>query len=102
MDTPARSHLLQRDTTLTKGHLQMPDLGGAPAHTPVNLTIDNESAANAGADGDVEDRRQSLAGAEERLGQARHVGIVAQSDRPAEQLADPRRQWEIVPSADLV
>src|SRR5690348_14363133 len=68
----------------------------------INLSIDNQPAANTRADGDVEDWRQTLAGTEGRVGRPRHVSIIAEHRRPAKHVGDPLGQWEVVPAFDLV
>src|SRR5262249_9708276 len=68
----------------------------------IDLAVDDESAADAGADGDVEDGRAALAGAGQGFGQAGDVGVVAQHRGPAEEVEDPVGQGKVVPPRDLV
>src|SRR5262249_54759543 len=67
---------------------------------PINLLVYDQPPANAAADGDVENRRQSLAGADQGLGQAGTVGVVAQHRRQAEHFGDPVGQWKAGPALD--
>src|ERR1043166_7476793 len=83
-------------------HGQMPNLRRSPPAAAVNFAVDDEAAADAGADGDVEDRRQSLAGAEECLGEAGDVGVVAEHGGAADESRDPVAEREAVPAGDLV
>src|SRR5262245_25870670 len=80
----------------------MSNLRRAAAAAAIDLTVDDQAAADAGADRDVEDRRQPLAGAEERFGQTGDIGVVAQYCRPTQQLGDPISQGKIVPIRDLM
>src|SRR5438132_13805365 len=80
----------------------MPDLRSPSPNAAVNLPVDDESAADAAADGDVEDRRQPLAGAVQRLGESRNVRVVAERRGQPDDIGNPVRQREAVPALDLV
>src|SRR5262245_15163586 len=80
----------------------MPDLGCPASTAAIDLAVDNQPAADAGADGDVNDGRQPLAGAEERLGQAGDVRVVTQDRGQSRDVADPVGEREIVPALDLM
>src|SRR5262245_60131601 len=92
---PVSFPFIKRDT-------QVADLRSPAAAAAVDLAVDDQAAADARADGDVEDRRKPLARSEKGLRESRDVGVVAQHRRPAEHLLDPRRQSEAVPALDLV
>ena len=80
----------------------MPNLRRAAAAAAIDLAVDDQSAADAGADGDVEDRRQPLARAEQRFRQAGDVGVVAEDGRQPDKVADPVGEREAVPAVDLM
>src|SRR5262245_21170215 len=90
------------DATLQTRQAQMPDLRRTSPATPIDFPVDAQAAADAGADRDVENRRKSLAGAEERFGEAGDVGVVAQRRGQAHEIANPVREREIVPAVNLV
>src|SRR5262249_2654569 len=73
---------------------QMPNLRRPASHTAVDLAVEDEAAADAAADGDVEDRRQPLARAVQRLGEAGDVGVVAERGGQARHVGDPVGQRE--------
>src|ERR1043166_8804315 len=81
---------------------QVPDLRRSAAHAPINLAIDDQPAADAGADRDVEHRGKTLARPEQRFGEPGDVGVVPEHRGKADQLADPVGEREIVPALDLM
>src|SRR5437879_6242112 len=80
----------------------MSDLRCAAPVASIDLTIDNQPTADAGADGDVEDRGEPLAGAEEGFSEAGAVGVVAEDGGELDDVADPVGEGEVVPAFDLV
>ena len=79
------------------------DLGCPEAGAAVNPIVDDQCAADAAADGDIEEGRIAAAGTEPALGQPGCVGVVFEDDAGnSEVLADPVRQREIVPTFNLV
>ena len=81
---------------------EVPDFGRPPADAAVDLAIDDEAAADAAADGDVEDRRHAAARAVECFAQARDIGVVADERGNVKVFGEPRREREVVPAGDLV
>src|SRR5262249_50303318 len=84
------------------GNPEVSDLRGTASAPSINLAVDNQPAADARADRDVKDRRHSLSGTEQRLGESGYVGVVAQDRGPAEHVFDPASQRKIIPTFDLV
>src|SRR6266481_6538893 len=80
----------------------MADLRRAAATATIDFPIDNETTADAGTDGNIEDRGKTLTGTEESFGQAGYVGVVAQHGRHAEEIAHPLLQRKVVPAFDLM
>src|SRR5437762_3492005 len=67
----------------------MPNLRRTSTDAPIDFAVDDEAAADAGTDGDVEDWRQALAGAEERFGKAGDVGVVTEDGGANESVERP-------------
>src|SRR5947209_1223818 len=80
----------------------MPDFRRSPPAAAIDLASDDEAAADARADGNVEDWREPLARTEDRFGQAGDIGVVAQYRGPAQHFSNPVGQRETVPAFDLV
>ena len=69
---------------------------------PVNLLVDDESAANSAADIHVEERRITDARTETGFGQSRGIGVVLDNHhRYLEMVANPGRQRKSIPAFDL-
>ena len=63
---------------------QVADLGGDPVSAGVDAAVDHQGAADAAADGDIEDHAMAAARPEKGLGQAGGVGIVGEPGRQAQ------------------
>src|SRR5207253_2440812 len=68
----------------------------------IDLLIDDQSAADAGANRHVKDRREALACPKERFAEPGDIGVVADRARPAELLFRPVGERESIPAADLM
>ena len=73
---------------------------GTPA--AVEPTVDDQPAANAGADRHVEDRSQTASCPQPGFGQGGGIAVVPQHDRQSETVAAPLDEREIIPAFDLM
>ena len=82
-DAPTAGHRLDRFVRPigVQPGPQMADFGGGHSAAAINLAIDDQPAADAAADGDIEHDAAPAAGAELRLGQPGHVAIVSDGGR---------------------
>ena len=81
---------------------QVADLGGAVAVAAIDLAVDDQSAADAGADGDEQHHLAAPARAVPRLGQGRRVAIVFQPRRQTQRPTAPVDQRKAFPAVDVM
>ena len=79
-----------------------PISAAAAAVAAVDVAIDDQPAADAGAHGDVEHDPAAASGAVPGLGQGRHVAVVSQYGRQAEREAAPIDQRKPLPAVDVM
>ena len=68
----------------------MPDLAGAVVGAEVQLPVEDEAAADAGAAHDADHVARPVRRAHARLGERERVAVVDERDRPAEGLLERR------------
>ena len=73
------------------------DLGGDPEGAAVQLAVEDDAAADAGADGDQEEVVDVLAGAEGELAPRRGVGVVLHHDRQVDARLQLGLEVEVAP-----
>ncbi len=81
---------------------QMTDFGHARAGAVKNPPVDDQSAADARADRDVEHHALVATGAKPRFGQGGHIAIVLQSGWHTQSRAAPFAKLEVFPTVDLM
>ncbi len=77
-------------------------LGGDAAAACIELSADDQRAADAAADVGVENDAGAAARAEERLGQTGGIGVVGHGGGQPQRLAAPLPQIKILPAGNLV
>src|SRR5689334_16076059 len=103
-DSPAARERLDRFiwSISVQPRPEMPDLDGCDAISAIDLSIHDQPAADAAADGDVEHDAPPTARAEAGFRQRGRVAIVSHDSRHAERPLAPVSEWKIVPAFDLM
>ena len=82
-------------------HLDVPDLGADPEAAAVELPVDDDPAADAGADRHAHDEPLVATGAEPRLAPGGGVGVVLDDDGQADPLLDLLAQRPVPPAEQV-
>ncbi len=80
----------------------MPNLRCRRTIRSMNFLVDHQPAADAGADGDVEDGAFAAAGPEGGFGEGGAIAIVAEPRRSAKFRFAPRGERKVLPPGDLM
>src|SRR5262249_34665280 len=80
---------------------RVPDLARGTLRAAVQFPVDDDAAADAGADGDVDEVPYALPGAERQLAEGGGVGVVLQPGADARALVHDLRQRDVAPAFEL-
>ena len=79
----------------------MPELGRDPVRAAVDVAVDHEGTADAGAERQQHEAMKLLAGARPKLAVGRRVGVIRESDRHAQMVAHAVADRKIPPARQV-